>query len=50
MTDQEKVVLVGLVLGFALSTVGLALVLGAGWAAVWSGLLLIAGALKLDAG
>lgn len=50
MTDQEKVVVICLILGFALSTVGVAIALGTGWAGVWAGLLLIGGALKLDAG
>lgn len=50
MTDQEKIVTAGLILGLVLSTVGLTVALGAGWAALWAGILLIAGALKLDAG
>lgn len=49
MTNLEKVVLVGLVVGAAVSAVGIATALGAGWAELWVGLLLIAGALGLDA-
>lgn len=48
MTNDDKLVLVVLVVGFAVSTVGLTVALGAGWAALWAGLLLIAGALKFD--
>ena len=50
MTGQERAVLLFLVLGFAVSTVGVCVALGAGWGSLWAGLLLMAGALKLDAG
>jgi hypothetical protein len=48
MTNDEKIVAVVLLLGFVVSTVGLTIALGVGWAALWAGLLLIAGALKFD--
>ena len=48
MTNEDKVVIVAVTLGFVISTVGLTIALGTGWAALWAGLLLIAGALKFD--
>lgn len=49
MTHTEKVTVVLLFVGYVVSVVGITLALGAGWALLWAGLLLIAGALFLDA-
>lgn len=49
MTQAEKITIVLLTLGFVATTVGIAITIGGGWALLWAGLLLIAGALKFDA-
>jgi hypothetical protein len=50
VSNVEKIVAVGLVLGWVLSGVGLCMALGAGWAAVWAGILMMVAALMFDAG
>ncbi len=47
--SKEALAAAGILLGYVVTIVGLTVALGAGWALLWAGLLLMAGSLFYDA-